>query len=189
LINHIKKTFNFGNDIGTVLETLEEFDLNQFKSSLSISLSIDEGVKTAEDRQFEIEFKAEFDAFTKRKQAMDLNITKAYAFLWDQCAKPLQNKIESRADFLSDIKGNPIKLLKAIKQHTLNYQESQYEMSIILDAVKNMINIKQRENETLQEYTKRFKTSLDVMESHIGGPIEFTKYIWQDEIMQPKGSK
>ena len=50
-------------------------------------------------------------------------------------------------------------------------------MSIILDANKNMINSKQRENESLQEYTKRFKTSLDVMESHIGGPIELTKYI------------
>ena len=131
LINHIKRTFDFGSDIGTVLETLEEFDLNQFKPSLSISLSVDEGVKIAEDKQFEIEFKAEFDAFTKRKQAMEMNIPKSYAFLWDQCAKSLQNKIEARADFLLDIKGNPINLLKAIKQHALNYQESRYEMSII----------------------------------------------------------
>ena len=99
LINHIKKTFSFGNDIGTVLETLQELDLNQYKPSLSISLSVDEGVKMAEDKQFEIEFKAEFEAFTKRKQAMETNLTKAYAFLWDQCARSLQNKIEARTDF------------------------------------------------------------------------------------------
>ena len=36
--------FDFGNDIGTVLESLKEFDLNQLKSSLSISVSVDEGV-------------------------------------------------------------------------------------------------------------------------------------------------
>ena len=186
LINHIKKTFSFGNDIGTVLETLQELDLNQYKPSLSISLSVDEGVKMAEDKQFEIEFKAEFEAFTKRKQAMETNLTKAYAFLWDQCARSLQNKIEARADFLSDIKGNPIELLKAIKQHALNYQESRYEMSIILDAIKNMVNIRQKENESLQEYTKRFKTALEVMESHIGGPIELTKYMSKMKEFDPK---
>ena len=43
-INHIKKTLNFVNDIGTVLESLKEFDLNQLKPSLSISVSVDEGV-------------------------------------------------------------------------------------------------------------------------------------------------
>jgi hypothetical protein len=44
-------------------------------------------------------------------------------------------------------------------------------MSTILDAIKSMINVKQRENESLQDYTKRFKTLMDAMESHIGGPI------------------
>ena len=30
LINHIKKTFNFGNDIGTALENYEEFDISVY---------------------------------------------------------------------------------------------------------------------------------------------------------------
>ena len=40
-----------------------------------------------------------------------------------------------------------------------------------------MINLKQKENESLQDYTKRFKTARDVLVSHLGGPIELTKYI------------
>ena len=104
-----------------------------------------------------------------------MNLSKAYSFIWDQCAKSLQNKIEARSDYISIIKGNPINLLKAIKQQVLNYEESRYEMSIILEALKNMINVKQKEGETLQDYTKRFKTVAEVMESHIGGPIELTK--------------
>jgi hypothetical protein len=95
LINHIKKTFPYGMDIGTVLETLEVLDLNKFKPSLEVSLSSDEVIRIAEDKQFEIEFKAEYDAFTKRKQALEMNFSKAYSFIWDQCAKSLQNKLEA----------------------------------------------------------------------------------------------
>ena len=32
-------------------------------------------------------------------------------------------------------------------------------------------------NEELHEYMKRFKSSKQVLESHLGGPIKFTKYV------------
>ena len=51
------------------------------------------------------------------------------------------------------------------------------QLSIICDALRTMINLKQKEGESLQDYTRRFKTSLDVLVSHIGGPIELTKYM------------
>jgi hypothetical protein len=177
LINHIKKNFNFGNDVGTALEDLKEFPIEDYKPSMQFSLNPDDVMKEAADKQYEIEFKAEYDAYMKRKQSLEVNMTKAYAFIWDQCAKAMQNKIEARTEFATKIKGNPIKLLQAIKQHALNYQEHRYEMSIILDALRALINLRQKENESLQEYTKRFKTSRDVLESHIGGPIELTKFM------------
>jgi hypothetical protein len=46
-----------------------------------------------------------------------MNMSKAYAFLWEQCARAMQNEIEARTDYESSIKNNPIELLKAIKQH------------------------------------------------------------------------
>jgi hypothetical protein len=49
-----------------------------------------------------------------------------------------------------------------------------------------MINVKQRDNETLQEYTKRFKTLAEVMELHIGGQIELTKFMSKMEEFIPK---
>ena len=177
LINHIKKTFTFGSDIATALEKLEEFDVSPYKPSLYISTRTVAAEKAAQDKQFEIEFKAEYDAFMKRKQALETNMSKAYAFLWDQCSKGMQNKVEARSDFVSDIKDNPIELLKAIKQHALNYQEHRYEMSIIADAMRTLFSTKQREQESLQDYTKRFKTANDVLLSHIGGPINLDKYV------------
>ena len=65
----------------------------------------------------------------------------------------------------------------AIKQHSLNFQDARYKMAIIADAIKVFMNTKQKDNESLQEYTQRFKSAKDIMESHVGGPIILKKYI------------
>ena len=124
LINYIRKTFPFGDDVSTSLETLQEFDIMKEKPVLYYSYNEDKDTKECENRQFEMEFKAEYDAFMRRKQALENNKTKAYAFLWEQCTKGMQSKLEARSDYTTDVKGNPIEFLKAIKQHALNYQEN-----------------------------------------------------------------
>jgi hypothetical protein len=50
-------------------------------------------------------------------------------------------------------------------------------MTIIMDAFQAFSNMKQKDNESLQDYTKRFKLAKKVLESHLGGPINLTKYI------------
>jgi hypothetical protein len=60
---------------------------------------------------------------------------------------------------------------------TKDYKSKLYEMAIILDSIKTMVNTKQKENESLQDYTKQFKTACDVMCSHIGGPMILTKFV------------
>jgi hypothetical protein len=88
----------------------------------------------------------------------------------------MKNKIEARSDFES-IKNDPILLLKVIKEHALNYQENRYSMLIVLDALRTLLNTKQKEGESLQDYTKRFRVARDVLKSHIGGPIILTKIV------------
>ena len=89
----------------------------------------------------------------------------------------MQNKIEARPDFKSDIIDNPFNLLKAIKEHSTRYQENCYNMSVILDAMKTFLNSKQKDGEILQDYTKRFRIAREVLEAHIGGPIILTKIV------------
>ena len=47
----------------------------------------------------------------------------------------------------------------------------------MLDSLRSLFNLKQKDGESLQDYTKRFKTTRDVLRSHIGGPIILTKYV------------
>ena len=47
---------------------------------------------------------------------------KSYGLIWERCATAMKAKIEARKYFEDVIYKNPIKFLKAINQHALNYQ-------------------------------------------------------------------
>ena len=112
LINYIKKVFDYGNSIGTALEfLLEPMSTSAWKPSMQVSLATTDEDHSAENRQYEIEFKADYDAFGKRVQTYENNNTKAYEeLLWERCNKAMKNKIEARSDYVK-IKNNPITLL------------------------------------------------------------------------------
>jgi hypothetical protein len=50
-------------------------------------------------------------------------------------------------------------------------------MLIILDAHITLLGTKQKEDESLQDYTNRFQVAKDVFESHMGGPMIITKVV------------
>ena len=83
----------------------------QWRPTLQTStLSIPED-KIREDMQYKFEYKAELDKAIKQSCEYKENLCKAYGFLWEKCAKLMQNKLASRSDFESDIFNNPINLL------------------------------------------------------------------------------
>jgi hypothetical protein len=89
----------------------------------------------------------------------------------------MQHKVISRSDYDTLVYNHPITLLKAVKEHSLNYQKTRYKLSIISVAFRSVFTAKQREGENLQDYTRRFKTSTEILESHLGGPIVLSKYV------------
>jgi hypothetical protein len=118
-----------------------------------------------------MEYKSDYEEFKSRVKTYEQNVIKAYALIWERCTKGMKNKIEARVEFATKIENDPIELLKAIKEHSQNFQEHRYNMSIILDSMRGLLNVKQKEGETLQDWTKRFRTAREVLESHFGGPI------------------
>ena len=105
--------------------------------------------------QCRIMFKSDYNQYNSREDVYKMNLQKAYALFWGKCSKEMHNKIEARPVFKSNSVDNLFNLLKAIKEHFTSYQENQYNMSVILDAMKTLLNTKQKEGETLQDYTKR----------------------------------
>ena len=145
MVNHIKRTYVRGNDIAETLRNLKSPDVNMWKPSLQVSLSADTDDEKRKNRQYELDYKAEYDEYMKRKRELEQNKYKTYAELWARCNKTMQAKIEARTNYEKGIYNDPIELIKAIREHALNYEESRYEMAIIYDALKAFINCHQRD--------------------------------------------
>jgi hypothetical protein len=65
-----------------------------WKPRMQVSIATTEEDCTAENRQYEIEFKADYDTYRKRVQANENNNTKQGI-----CNKAMKNKIEARSNF------------------------------------------------------------------------------------------
>ncbi len=91
--------------------------------------------------------------------------------------EPMAQRLQTRSDFDSTIKGNPVELLNAIREHALSFQETKYDMSTMADAFRHLINTKQADNEGLVDYSKRFRVASEVLTSHLGGPIVLQKIV------------
>ena len=181
ILNHIKKTYAYGHDVSESLRTHIKIDVNSQRPTLKVSTKTDTEEKKAEEEQFKLEYKAELDECMRREKKYEANMYKAYAKMWERCSRSMKSKIEARVDYETNIYDNPINLLQAIKEHSLQYEETRYEMKIIVDAFENYFNCKQKESKSLQDYTKRFKVSRDVLNSHLGGVIRLHKIVENDD--------
>lgn len=169
IVNHIRTTYShYAKDIASAIEKEEETKLTE--PILKYSKSADADQKLAENKAFEIQFTQANKVYTTRVTQYEDNKTNAYGLLFGRCSKTMQAKLKARSDF-ADMRDDPVKLIKAIKQHALNYSEHRYKMKILYESFFAMFNCRQKEKESLNDYSKRFTTAKDVMESHNGGII------------------
>jgi hypothetical protein len=80
----------------------------------------------------------------------------------------LQSKLKARENYDTEIKGDPIAMLKAVQEHTMSYQENRYDAKIVVDALRNLLSTKQCDDEDLVDYTRRIKTTQDFYEAQLG---------------------
>ena len=177
LILHIRKNYDNGNDIGNALETLQETTFTP--PQLEMSTSTESKEKAREDKQNEMMFEAKLTIYLKQMETYRTNKGKAYAFVFGQCSKIMQAKVMERKDY-DQSKREPIALLKAIKELSYSFQDTKYDMKIVTGAIKNFINLKQKDDESLIDYTTRFKTARDVMKAQLGADLILHKVVMAD---------
>ncbi|KAG7363118.1 hypothetical protein IV203_026478 [Nitzschia inconspicua] len=161
VINHIAKEFEYGLDIASALKELQPADKTSWEPKLKYSTATDADQKEAENRQHTMMYQSQLNAYIKRSEMYTANLVKAYALLWERCSQGLKNKIESRRDY-AKIMNDPIALLKAIREHALNFQDDKFCMTIIIEALLTLVHTKQKEGESLQDYTRRFRIALEI---------------------------
>ena len=146
------------------MNNLVKINTYEWFPTLIVSTSTIAETKAREDKENKMKYKADLDEAMRRKREYNGKFIKAYALLWERCARSMQNKIKEQKDFQSDIYNNPVNLLKAIKQHSQDFQDQRYGMSTISVAIFNLVTLKQKENEPLHKYTRQFKKTKDILE-------------------------
>ena len=153
LLNYIQRTFEEGFNIAEALQTLRELNTTQWALTLQVSNADNKTTREIEKQQFDVLYKAEVDKAVLQKKLYCTNKSKAYTLFWERCAKAMQNQIMGCSNYKLLIMHNPIELLKAIKVHALNYQESRYEMLVLLNLMQALLTTKQQNGESHQDYT------------------------------------
>ena len=163
IINYIWINFEHGDDIATALEHRQEWDPSTVAPALSYSTisgtdAAEVARRNAENKQYEMEFSTKSKMHFSRLDKYLQNRVKAYGIIWQACTITLQSKIEARKDY-DVIKGDPIKTLAAIEEHAMSYQENKYPFDVVLQALRTLLATRQKDDEKLIDYTKRFKTN------------------------------
>ena len=171
LILRIRNEFTFGNDIGDALETGTEFDFDKelpTKPKRSISLKKDDAAY--EDELNLYVYRSEVQEHVKRKNTYASNKRVAQAFFFQHCSEALRSKLELRKDYVSTLSSDPIKFIDAIKQEVQSFTDTRYPMEVVLTSMRTLINLRQRDDDTLHTYMERFRSARETMESQMGTP-------------------
>jgi hypothetical protein len=148
------------------------FNFEAVVPTKQVSTSPDDAIKEAEEDIFTAIYKTDLSAWGKRKELYRSNLGKAYTLIWQYCSIILQNKIQARQDFAQTIQDDPIALMSAIEEHALN----------MMEAWRNLGQIRQRDDEGVIEYAERFKTVRNIFVMQLGEKMKFPKMInaaWQ----------
>jgi hypothetical protein len=105
-----------------------------------------------------------------------MNKAKAFAMIFAKCTEALQRRLQTRQDWKST-DNDPFKLLKAIEEHSIDYPENRYVMSVVFESLQHFLNLKQGPEEQLDNYFDRFKSMNYVMVSHLGSTVQMTKIL------------
>ena len=168
ILEYFLREYTHGLDVVESLEKLQEKDLT---NEVPVEATPPDGASEELKAALKAVHHEEMKQFVQRKQKLSTNLVKAYGIILGQCTKGLKAKLETRKDWNAGndkIRFNAINLLKAIKEITHNFQDNKYPIESIYFSIRNVFTMKQEDNETLTEFTKRFNNAMDIMETQHG---------------------
>ena len=174
IVQQIQKSFKYGNDIAQAIRDMvyeDENNLGGGKPTRQIvAVPMDKDTRESlhmtlqiEQEGYDIEYKEELRKYNIRKDVYEENKVKAYALIFGYCNKTMQNRIEESKDFESIIRDDPLELLKEIKKKMYDPARAKYEYVTLTESLSRILNTKQEDNESLVDYTKRFKQGRDIL--------------------------
>ena len=131
---------------------------------------IDTTASAAEDQKIIREEAVQ--AITKRKAKLDSALKKGYATVWDQCSLEVRDKLEASNDWehTQERQHSLHELISKIQGICVGFDDHKQEIFNLVQALKTLFLYTQTNKETVEEYTRNFKSLWDTVEAFGGSP-------------------
>ena len=176
ILLQIQKSYKNGQDIADALRL--NVDAEPGTKPTRVMVTIEASDVASEEKKMmkqmeqagnDLEYKEHLRMYNSRVEVYKENRVKAYALIFGYCNKTMQHRIEETGYFETTIRNDPFKLLEEIKTKMYDPARAKYEYISLTETLSRIINdSKQEEDETLIEYTKRFKQTRDIVKNALG---------------------
>ena len=105
-------------------------------------------------------YKGKNSTYEKRALNFERNKSEAYTLIEKQCSDNMISRVRGRSD-CGTLDKDPIKLLEAIHEQTMQFNEDECDVLTLLTAHHNSFNIRQGEEEDLNPCHDRFQNAMN----------------------------
>ena len=187
IVNTIQKTYKHGQDIGESLLNMEKVDLSDQEPVMGeveppgdTAIAGGAAAVTMRARQqlksLEVKYSINYQRYSNRLDILKENMLKAYSLIYgNYCTQGMQSRLQQLPNFTTEIRGDPIELLKTIQILMHDLVRGRYPYATVCDVWRTLFFTKQGENENILDYSKRFKQSRDVVKTYMGDEMKMSR--------------
>ena len=168
IVHEIRGKCECGNDLA---ESLDDDEKISAKEELWKKLGFAEETIVDENKPTQLELVRHTEFIKNQNERFRVyqdNVKKAYSLIYGCCNKAMQIRLENDSDFENTVKGDPFETMKAIKLKMHDPSKVKCPFVTIFEQLDRLFNAKQEDEESLNDYTKRFKQAQDNVKSIMG---------------------
>ena len=170
IVDYVQKSYlKAGVDVAKSLKKMEWLDLDtQEPVCENTKKAMDRG-RAEEQEMMKLKWQEQYARHLDRVCECKDAMCRAFAMIKSQhCTKTMQTRVEEHPDYESKIDDDPIALLEAIKTLMHDPAQAQYPFASMAAQLSRFLNLRQQPDESLLDYTKRFKQQCDNAKSFLG---------------------
>ena len=159
LSRYASHTYKYGEDIQDLVRNLKE-------TVVVKPANVEEDDKDPTNKRI---WEKQVDEYVKRLNLYESNKKGLYSVIWDQCSPALQARMESLNDY-NDIerRSDCLKLLQEIRSSVYQFETQAYIHESMLKTKEDLYRMKQKEDESTNDYRKRFREQLEMIRHYQG---------------------
>ena len=158
-------------DMITSVKDMELFDIGAEEPSLELLAEGDNADFERINEERRLTYSSDRKDYRARKLAFENNKRYVYGIIMKMCTEFMTDKLEREHDFETTLFNNPVELLLRIRKFMTITADTEWEFFGLWEAMTKLFNCRQKENESIANYRKRYEEAADAVEMLTGSQL------------------